>query len=217
MLDFLKTIEIDDEIKTQIAQNVQALVDNEVSALKLKNDELLQEKRKISKEKAQEIEQARLDAEQKAKENGDFKHLFESQKTEADQLKQKLADMQNNIARQTIAGEAGKIASRLTKDTNKAQLLQQQITQRLTLVDNEVRVTDESGQPTISSIDELANSIKTAYPFLVDGTQANGGGATRSQASGDAVAKEISRTDFDAMNNGQRAEFVKSGGKLFDE
>ena len=84
--------------------------------------------------------------------------------------------MQNNIARQTIAGEAGKIASRLTKDTNKAQLLQQQITQRLTLVDNEVRVTDESGQPTISSIDELANSIKTAYPFLVDGTQANGGG-----------------------------------------
>ena len=51
MLDFLKTIEIDDEIKTQIAQNVQALVDNEVSALKLKNDELLQEKRKISKEK----------------------------------------------------------------------------------------------------------------------------------------------------------------------
>lgn len=217
MLDFLKEIELDDEIKTQIAQNVQQVVDNEVSALKLKNDELLQEKQKLAKTKQQEIEQAKLEAEQKAKENGDFKHLFESQKTEAEQLKQQLADMQNNIKQQTIASEAGKIAARLTKDTNKAQLLQQQITQRLTLVDNEIRVTDESGQATISSVDDLANNIKTAYPFLVDGTQANGGGATRSQASGDAVAKEISRADFDAMNNGQRAEFVKSGGKLFDE
>jgi 5'-3' exonuclease len=216
-MDFLKDLELDDEIKTKITDGLKSAIDSEVMALKLKNDELLQEKQKLSAKKQEELEQARLNAEQKAKESGDFKNLFESQKQEADTLKQQLADMQTNIQKQQINGEAAKMAARLTKDTNKAQLLQQQISQRLTLVDNELRVTDDNGQPTISTVDDLANSIKTAYPFLVDGTQANGGGATRSQASGDAVAKTMTRADFDGLGQAQRAQFFKDGGKISDE
>lgn len=216
-MDFLKDLELDDEIKTKITDGLKSAIDSEVMALKLKNDELLQEKQKLSAKKQEELEQARLNAEQKAKESGDFKNLFESQKQEADTLKQQLADMQTNIQKQQINGEAAKMAARLTKDTNKAQLLQQQISQRLMLVDNELRVTDDNGQPTISTVDDLANSIKTAYPFLVDGTQANGGGATRSQASGDAVAKTMTRADFDGLGQAQRAQFFKDGGKISDE
>ena len=216
-MDFLKDLELDDEIKTKITDGLKSAIDSEVMALKLKNDELLQEKQKLSAKKQEELEQARLNAEKKAKESGDFKNLFESQKQEADTLKQQLADMQTNIQKQQINGEAAKMAARLTKDTNKAQLLQQQISQRLTLVDNELRVTDDNGQPTISTVDDLANSIKTAYPFLVDGTQANGGGATRSQASGDAVAKTMTRADFDGLGQAQRAQFFKDGGKISDE
>lgn len=216
-MDFLKNLEIDDSVKTQIAQSVQSVIDAEVSALKLKNDELIQEKRTLAEQKQAEIEQARLDAEKKAKENGDFKHLFESQKSEAETLKNQLNELQGNIRTQKIQGEAAKIAARLTKDTNKAQLLQQQLSQRLTIVDNEIRVTDESGQATISSVDELANNIKTAYPFLVDGTQASGGGATKSQAGGDAVAKTMTRADFEGLGQAQRAQFFKDGGKLSDD
>lgn len=216
-MDFLKDLEIDDSVKTQIAQSVQSVIDAEVSALKLKNDELIQEKRKIAEQKQSEIEQARLAAEQKAKENGDFKNLFESQKAEAETLKNQLNELQGSIRTQKINGEAAKIAARLTKDTNKAQLLQQQLSQRLTIVDNEIRVTDESGQATISSVDDLANSIKTAYPFLVDGTQASGGGATKSQTSGDAVAKTMTRADFEQLSHEQRMQFSKQGIEITND
>lgn len=217
MLDLLKNLELDDSIKTQLQDGLQTYVEEQVAALKIKNDELLQEKRTLKEKTQSEIDEARRLAEEQAKQNGDFKQLFESQQQKAQTLEQQLEEMKTNIVKQNINTEAAKLAARLTKDTNKAQLLQQQLSQRLSYVDNEIRVTDENGQLTVSSVDDLANSIKTAYPFLVDGTQASGGGATKSQSSGDAVAKEISRADFDTMDNGKRAEFIKSGGKLFDE
>lgn len=217
MLDLLKNLELDDSIKTQLQDGLQTYVEEQVAALKIKNDELLQEKRTLKEKTQSEIDEARKLAEEQAKQNGDFKQLFESQQQKAQTLEQQLEEMKTNIVKQNINTEAAKLAARLTKDTNKAQLLQQQLSQRLSYVDNEIRVTDENGQLTVSSVDDLANSIKTAYPFLVDGTQASGGGATKSQSSGDAVAKEISRADFDTMDNGKRAEFIKSGGKLFDE
>jgi hypothetical protein len=65
-------------------------------------------------------------------------------------------------------------------------------------------------------MEELEGSIRSAFPFLIDGSQAQGGGAVRSE--GKAQAKlEVTRADFDAMDHRNRAEFVKSGGKIYDE
>lgn len=220
MSDLLQDIELDDGVKEQIAerfnQTLQEKLENETKGLKSKVDELLSEKKKVQQEREQAREMARLEAEEKAQKENDYKQLFEAQKEESNTLRQTIEKMNADITQQKIRTEAAKLAAQLTKDTGRAQLLQKEISQRLTLVDNELRVTDESGQLTVSSLDDLANAIKTSYPFLVDGSQASGGGAVKAQGGAEA-RKELSRAAFDKMDQRQRSEFVKSGGKIFDE
>jgi hypothetical protein len=125
--------------------------------------------------------------------------------------------MNASITMQKISAEAGKIASQLTKNVQRADLLSEKISQRLTIVDGEIRVTDENGQLTVSTIDELTASIRGKYDFLVDGTQASGGGAARSDGRAEGRSLEISRAEFEGMNHAQRADFFKSGGTIFDD
>jgi hypothetical protein len=125
--------------------------------------------------------------------------------------------MNQQVARQKVQSEATKLASTLTKDVAKAKLLEEKLSQRLTLMDGEIRVTDDSGQLTVSSIDDLVSTVRTDFPFLIDGIQATGGGATRSQGRADVGFREISRSDFDGMKHADRARFLKEGGKIFDD
>lgn len=216
-MEFLKDLELDDEIKTKLSEAVQAQIEEQVTGLKAKNEELLAEKKRIQKEKEQIDAQARAEAERIAQEQNDFKQLYESQKTEAETLQAKLQEMTSNIQRQTVMSEAARLASSLTKDVAKAKLLEKEISQRLTLVDGEIKVLDESGQLTVSKPESLTATIKESYPFLVDGSQATGGGAARSQGGAEAGEKLVSRTDFDAMGQRERATFVKEGGKVIDD
>jgi len=220
MSDLLQDVELDDGLKEQLASRfseaLQAKLNEETSGLKNKVDELLAEKKKVQQEREEARMRAKQEAEDKAAKENDYKQLFESQKQEADTLRSTIEKMNNDIKQQKIGTQAAKLAAQLTKDTQRAQLLQKEISQRLTLVDNELRVTDESGQLTVSSLDDLANSIRTAYPFLVDGSQASGGGAVKAQGGAEA-RKEVSRAAFDKMDQRQRSEFFKSGGKIFDE
>lgn len=77
----------------------------------------------------------------------------------------------------TIEGEAARLAASMTKDVNRADLLKQQIRNRITLDGDNFSVLDEKGNPTISTVEELSSQIREQYPFLVDGSQASGGGA----------------------------------------
>lgn len=218
--EIFEGVELDEEIKTTLAERVsatlQAKLDEETKGLKSKVDELLGEKKAAQKARQDAEAAAKAKAEEKAKAENDYKQLFESQKQEADSLRQTIEKMNSDITREKITGQAAKIASGLTKDTGRAQLLQQQISQRLMLVDGELRVTDENGQLTVSTLDDLTASIKTAYPFLIDGNQSSGGSATRSQGSAER-SKQITRAEFDAMPQAQRADYVKSGGKVVND
>ena len=219
-MDIFEGIELDDEVKTQLSEKVNAAIaaklDSETKGLKSKVDELLGEKKAAQKAKLAAEEAAKAKAEEKAKAENDYKQLFESQKAEADTLRSTIEKMNQDIVREKITGQASKLATSLTKDTQRAQLLQQQISQRLTIVDGEFRVTDDAGQLTVSTLDDLTNSIKTAYPFLIDGNQSSGGSATRSQGSAER-SKQITRSEFDAMAQVQRAEYVRSGGKIVSD
>ena len=220
-MEFLKEIELDDEIKGKLTEGIQAYVqtqiEEQVTGLKAKNDELLAEKKRIQREKEKADAEARTEAERVAQEQNDFKQLYESQKNEADSLRKKIEEMNHAVQRQTITGEAAKIASALTKDVAKAKLLEKEISQRLSLVENEIRVVDDSGQLTVSTLDDLTAQIRANYPFLIDGIQAQGGGAARSQGRADVGGKEISRSQFDEMNQAQRARFFRDGGKVIND
>lgn len=220
-MEFLNDIELDDDIKKTLAEKLQAeleaRINEQTSGLKAKNDELLAEKKRVQQEREEAKQQAALEAEKNAQNENDYKQLFESQKEESNSLRAKIEEMNSNIVRQKINSEAFKVASSLTKDAKKAQLLQEKISQRLTLVDDELRVTDASGQLTVSNLGELAEAVKSEYSFLVDGSQANGGGAARAQGGASARQTEISRSEFEGLSHAQRKQFLSEGGKLFND
>ena len=220
-MEFLNEIELDDGIKKTLAEKLQAeleaRINEQTSGLKAKNDELLAEKKRVQQEREEAKQQAALEAEKNARNENDYKQLFESQKEESNALRAKIEEMNSNIVKQKINSEAFKVASTLTKDAKKAQLLQEKISQRLTLVDDELRVTDASGQLTVSNLGELAEAVKSEYSFLVDGSQANGGGAARAQGGASARQTEISRSEFEGLSHAQRKQFFSEGGKLFND
>jgi uncharacterized cupin superfamily protein len=224
-MEFLNEVELDDTVKKQLAdkfsetlnQTLEQRIAEEVAGLKAKNDELLAEKKAAQRAKEELDAKANAEKERYAQENGQYQELYESQKQEASSLRQKIEEMNQQVARQKVQSEATKIAATLTKDVAKAKLLEEKLSQRLTLLDGEVRVTDDSGQLTVSSLDDLVANVRTDFPFLVDGNQATGGGATRSQGGADVGNRQISRTDFDAMGQGERAKFLREGGRVFND
>lgn len=224
-MEFLNEVELDDAVKKQLAdkfsetlnQTLEQRIAEEVAGLKAKNDELLAEKKAAQRAKEELDAKANAEKERYAQENGQYQELYESQKQEASALRQKIEEMNQQVARQKVQSEATKIAATLTKDVAKAKLLEEKLSQRLTLLDGEVRVTDDAGQLTVSSLDDLVANVRADFPFLIDGNQATGGGATRSQGGADVGNRQISRSDFDAMGQGERAKFLREGGRVFND
>ena len=193
--------------------NVEGVPKEDVSGLKRKIDELLTEKKAVQQKASEAEELAREGAEEKMRKANDFEQLYNSSESERKKASQELATLKANLERQQVASQAGQVASSLTKDTARAKLLTEQISSRLSLVDGEIRVLDGNGNLTVSTVQELTQSIKAEYPFLVDGSQAAGGGATGGN-SGAGDTKQVSRSEFDAMDATKRMKFVKSGGKI---
>jgi hypothetical protein len=211
---------LDDSVKGLYSQgedgytlNVDGVPKEDVSGLKRKIDELLTEKKTVQQKAIEAEESARLETAEKLRKANDFEQLYNSSESERQKAAEELATLKANLQQQQVEGQASKVAASLTKDTARANLLSQQISSRLSLVDGEVRVLDTNGNLTVSSVEELTQSIKAEYPFLVDGSQAAGGGATGG-SSGAGDTKQVSRSDFDAMDNRKRMSFVKSGGKI---
>ena len=215
-MDFLKDIEIAPELKSTLEQQFKSYVDETTKGLKANNDALLAEKKKAQEAAEQASRQLQAEAEEKLKAKNDYKQLFESQQAETGKLREQLDSMMTQAKQAKISAEAAKIAAGLTKDVGRLKLLQKEVGQRLTLVDDQIRVVDESGQLTVSTLDELTSRIKADYPFLVDGSQATGGGAARSSGGAGSGDKTITRADFDGMRPLDRAKFMQSGGRVTD-
>jgi len=211
---------LDDSVKGLYSQgedgytlNVDGVPKEDVSGLKRKIDELLTEKKTVQQKAMEAEELARQETAEKLKKANDYEQLYNSSESERQKAADELATLKANLQQQQVASQATKVASQLTKDTARAKLLSEQISSRLSLVDGEVRVLDANGNLTVSSVEELTQSIKAEYPFLVDGSQAAGGGATGG-SSGAGDTKTVSRADFDSMDAVKRMKFVKSGGKI---
>lgn len=185
----------------------------DVTGLKKKVDELLGEKKAVQQRAAEALEAARIEEEERLKKAKNYEQLYTSSEAEREKAATQLAELQAQIQSQSVNATAQELASALTKDTARAKLLAAQINARLSLVDGEIRVLDANGNLTVSSTEELTTSIKTEYPFLVDGSQAAGGGATGS-SGGAGDSKTVSRADFDAMSDDKRMAFVKSKGTV---
>ena len=198
----------------------------DLSGLKNKVDELLREKKAASqkaREAAEEAEAAKLEA---AKKGNDTEALDKSWQEKFNarelELKKELEALSGTIVNLTSGQTATKIAAEIAVQGS-ADVLLPHLERRLK---TEIRdgqpttiVLDKDGKPSAMSVDELKAEFQNSAAFapLIVGTKANGAGRTGGNESGGAGVNEVSRSDFDRMNQAQRAQFAKAGGKLKDD
>ena len=199
----------------QLQAQVAALT-TEKSSMSGKMDELLSEAKKAKNAKREE-ETARQAAEEaSAKASGDHEQLLKSSEAKREKLQGDYDSLINGNNREKINNAALKMAGELAEGYN-AEILSESIAKRLKISDGMLKVTDDNGELTVSTLDELKTIFKNndRYASLLKGNQSSGGGATGGSNSGSA-AKVKTRAEFEALSQTSRVEFVKGGGKIND-
>lgn len=197
-----------------LQESNQALTD-QFDAIKSKNDELLTETKSAKEAKRKAEADAIAEKDRMAKESGDFESLYKSSAEKLQSTQSSLSELQGRIEKEQKGNAAMKIAADLAEGSN-IDLLSTFIDTRLSFQDGALKVTDASGNLTISSLDDLKAEFKNDARFasLLKGNQSSGGGATGGNNSGSA-AKTKSRAEFTALNPADQMSFMKSGGTLY--
>ena len=188
---------------------------NQFDAIKSKNDELLTETKSAKEAKRKAEADAIAEKDRMAKESGDFESLYKSSSEKLQLTESTLNDLQGKIQKEQKGNAAMKIAADLAEGSN-IDLLSTFINTRLSFQEGNLKVTDGSGNLTISSLDDLKAEFKNDPKFasLLKGNQSSGGGATGGNNSGSA-AKTKSRAEFTALNPADQMKHVKSGGTVY--
>lgn len=162
----------------------------DVSGLKRKNEELLAEKRASDERRRAAEEEARRKEEERLAAEGNFKQLYESSQTKTAEWEQRYSQLEQSIHQRDISLAATRIATAIA-DGDNADILKEFIAKRLKVAEGQVRVTDDSGNLTVSALADLQREFETSprYASLVRGSQAGGGGAA--PKSGDRVTKSF--------------------------
>lgn len=178
---------------------VDGLPDNqaEIERINAHNQKLISEKRERD-EVARQAQAERERIEQESlKQSGNFEALEKSY-----QEKLKAADERaNELVRQrdnsSVEQESQRLASQLADTPTNQRLLQRFIKDRLSVVDGQVKVVDDKGQLSASTIDDLANEFKTSgdYDSLLVGTRGSGSGGNGTSGSIVKSANEYSEAE----------------------
>jgi len=158
---------------------------------------------------------AAKEAAAKAQASGDFEQLHKSSETAREALQKQLDDVMGNVANEKRNNSAMKLASELAEGPN-VDLLSQFIAPRLKYTDDGIKVTNASGELTVSTLEDLKKEFEgdVKYASLLKGSKASGGGAQGGGEGGGAAQKQIDRAEFNALSLIGQAEFIKSGGTV---
>ena len=181
----------------------------QIEALKQHNEKLIGEKRQrdeVARQAQLEREQIEREA---AKKNGDYEALEKSYQEKLQAREAELSELYKQRDTQSINSESQRLAAQLADNTTNQTLLQRFIKDRLTVNDGQVKVTDENGNLSASTIDDLANEFKTSgmYDSLLSGTRASG-----TNASGNAASATKSANEY---TEAERIELAKTNPEQF--
>tara|TARA_R110000744_G_scaffold58599_2_gene122270 strand:+ start:1836 stop:2480 length:645 start_codon:yes stop_codon:yes gene_type:complete len=202
--------------KTQVSAEVdQLMADN--AAMKAKMDELLTEAKKAKQAKREIESETQSERERIAKEKGDYEQLHKSSQERYESTVAELESLRGTIAQEKKGNVAMKLAAEIADGAN-AELLSEFIGRRLKFHDDGVKVTDNSGNLTVSSLSDLKTEFQNdaKYSALLKGNQSSGGGASGGSNSSGAT-KVRNRAEFEALNPAKRMEFIKSGGTITND
>ena len=184
---------------------------SEVERLRQHNEKLIGEKRQrdeIARQAQLEREQIEREA---AKKNGDFEAL---EKSYQEKLQAEI-ERNNQLVKQrdtsTVEQTSQSLASQLADTPTNQRLLQRFIKDRLSVVDGQVKVVDEQGQLSASTIDDLANEFRSSgvYDSLLTGTRGSGTGGNGTGSKGGKSAHEYTETE--------RIELAKTNPEQFKQ
>jgi hypothetical protein len=202
--------------ETQVSAEVEQLMaDN--AAMKAKMDELLTEAKKAKQAKRDIESETQSERERIAKEKGDYEQLHKSSQERYESTVAELESLRGTIAQEKKGNVAMKLAAEIADGAN-AELLSEFIGRRLKFHDDGVKVTDNSGNLTVSSLSDLKTEFQNdaRYSALLKGNQSSGGGASGGSNSSGAT-KVRNRAEFEALNPAKRMEFIKSGGTITND
>lgn len=197
------------EVEAFTADEVEARLAETTSGLKSKVEELLGES-KSAKQKARELEERQAaEAEARAKEKGEFKELYEREQKAKAELAEKYSTFEKRIQQKEVEAAALSLAAEKTRDAKRMELIKKEVAQFAKYTDDGVKF--EMGGVEVDKAKVLEH-IETNYPFLVDGNNSTGGGATGARTGG--AVKEIARADFEKKSPGEQSDYIRAGGKV---
>lgn len=183
----------------------------DVTGLKNKIDELLKEKKAEQDKTRVEAEKRRQTEEDAAREKGDFEALSKSYEQKIQALEEQIKERDERFSKKEVERQALLIASDLAEGANQ-EILSTFIERRLRMDGDEIKVTDDKGNLTISTIDQLKEEFRNNPKFgaLVIASKATGGGASENNGTGGAGTKkysEMSEQERTNLYNSDRDEF----------
>ncbi|MCK6158013.1 hypothetical protein KZX29_04275 [Moraxella osloensis] len=196
--------------QTITPEQYQALQD-EVEKLRKHSETLLAEK-KAEQQKQREA-QAEKDAlaQEQARKKGDFDTLEKQYQDKIAKLEAEIVERDKQRDSDLVKSEALKLASSLSDNEHNQAILQMLIEKRLTAENGQVKVVDDLGNATISTIADLKNEISTSGKFdsLITGTKASGVGATGQGTQGTKQASDYTESE--------RIELATTNPNLFNQ
>ena len=196
--------------QTITPEQYQALQD-EVERMRKHNETLLAEK-KAEQQKQREA-QAEKDAlaQEQARKKGDFDTLEKQYQDKIAKLEAEIVERDKQRDSDLVKSEALKLASSLSDNEHNQAILQMLIEKRLTAENGQVKVVDDLGNATISTIADLKNEISTSGKFdsLITGTKASGVGATGQGTQGTKQASDYTESE--------RIELATTNPNLFNQ
>lgn len=171
-------------------------------ALRKERDE-----RRAAKDKLAEFEKAQTESEAKRlEETQQFESLYKNTKGELEKRTSELDEFRRKIADKERGELATQLANALSRDTGKAELLKKEALAFIQHTSDGVVISGPDGTMTA---EQLGKHLTERYPFLVDGNQSSGGGATGSNSSGGAVKKfeELTGAELSAIRQKDPAQY----------
>lgn len=196
-----------EQLQAQLAD-----VTSQLEKVKSKNDELLTEKKKAQQIARDAEEAARIEQQEKLKAKGDFEQLHKSAMAELEKERELHNKLRSSVANKEVENAALKISADLAEGENVG-LLAEFVTKRLKHTEEGIKVTNESGELTVSTLDDLKKTFSEDPKFasLLKGRKSSGGGALGGDKSGSGAPK-VSKDKVGGDKNDRKAYFKDKFG-----
>lgn len=172
-----------DTVEQQPNDDVESLK-AEIERLREHSAKLLGEKKSVQS-RAQELEQMQAEAEQKRlEEKQEYEKLWRQEQDQRTRAGQELETLRKSIAEKERSEAATALASALSRDSARAELLKKEALAYIVHTPDGVKIQGPEGDMTA---EKLSAHLAEKFPFLVDGSQASGGGAVGGAKSGGAA------------------------------